>query len=136
MAPRLPLSVKLTRRAVAQRDLFCELVQKAVRPCQADAAFAFHAFAFKADEDGFARELMDTCSARRRSTSRCRGTGRRSSRGSGGARASARRDEAPLRARLMAVRRALDAANVLAFRSLRSAERGSGTLLALSQEVL
>ncbi|KYG07350.1 hypothetical protein [Sorangium sp. So ce542] len=59
MAPRLPLSIKLTRRAVARRDLFCELVQKAVRPCQADAAFAFHAFAFKADEDGFARELMD-----------------------------------------------------------------------------
>ncbi|WP_437541228.1 hypothetical protein WMF39_26650 [Sorangium sp. So ce1504] len=58
MAPRLPLSIKLTRRAVARRDLFCELVKRAVRPSQADAAFAFHAFAFKADEDEFARELM------------------------------------------------------------------------------
>ncbi|WP_438016836.1 hypothetical protein WMF18_39570 [Sorangium sp. So ce315] len=59
MAPRLPLAIKLTRRAVARRDLFCELVHKAVRPSQADADFAFHAFAFKADEDRFARGLMD-----------------------------------------------------------------------------
>ena len=59
MAPRLPLAIKLTRRAVARRDLFCELVHKAVRPSQADADFVFHAFAFKADEDRFARGLMD-----------------------------------------------------------------------------
>ncbi|WP_437961153.1 hypothetical protein WME76_16995 [Sorangium sp. So ce119] len=54
MAPRLPLSIKLTRRAVARRDRLCEFVQKAVRPCQADAAFAF-----KTNEDDFARGLMD-----------------------------------------------------------------------------
>jgi hypothetical protein len=58
MALRLPLSIKLTRRAVARRDLFCELVQKTARPSQAEAAFAFHAFAFKADEHEFALELL------------------------------------------------------------------------------
>ena len=58
MAPRLPLTIKLTRSAVARRDLFCELVQKITKPSQAEAAFAFHAFAFKADEHAFARELL------------------------------------------------------------------------------
>jgi len=58
MALHLPLSIKLTRRVVSRRDLFCELVQKTIQPSQANAAFAFHAFAFKADEDDFARELL------------------------------------------------------------------------------
>ncbi|MDI3283863.1 hypothetical protein [Polyangium sp. 15x6] len=58
MAPCLPLAIKLTRRAVARRDIFCELVQKITKPSQAEAAFAFHAFAFKADEHAFARELL------------------------------------------------------------------------------
>ena len=58
MALRLPLSIKLTRPVVARRDLFCELVQRTTNPTQAEAAFAFHAFAFKADEDEFARELL------------------------------------------------------------------------------
>lgn len=62
MPLRLPLSVKLTRRAVARRDLFCELVLRAVRPPPADAAFAVHAYAFKADEGDFARELLERCS--------------------------------------------------------------------------
>ncbi|AKT41321.1 hypothetical protein [Chondromyces crocatus] len=58
MALRLPLSIKLTRRVVARRDLFCEFVQKTTNPSQADAAFAFHAFAFKADEHEFARAFL------------------------------------------------------------------------------
>jgi len=59
MASHLPLSIRLTRRAVARRDLFVDLVQRAIRPSHADAAFAFHAFAFKADEQAFARELLE-----------------------------------------------------------------------------
>lgn len=58
MAIHLPLVIKLTRRAVARHDLFCALVQKTTRPSHAEAAFAFHAFAFKADEHEFARALL------------------------------------------------------------------------------
>lgn len=58
MSIRLPLFVKLTRRALDRRDDFIASILRAVRPSAAEAAFAVHAFAFKNDEQGFARALL------------------------------------------------------------------------------
>jgi hypothetical protein len=58
MSIRLPLCVRLTRRALARRDAFVEAILRATRPARADAATAFHAFAFKNDERSFADELL------------------------------------------------------------------------------
>ena len=58
MAVQLPLTLKLTRAALARHDHFRQLVERA-RPPRVDAAVAYHAFAFKADEAGFARALLD-----------------------------------------------------------------------------
>lgn len=59
MALRLPLSIRLSRRAVARRDAFFARVLGAVRPAPADAARAVHAFALKNDEESFARALLE-----------------------------------------------------------------------------
>lgn len=56
---RLPLTIRLTRAAVARHDRFCERVVRAVEPRRADAAEAVHAFAFKADEGEFARAVLE-----------------------------------------------------------------------------
>lgn len=58
MSFRLPLAIRLTRRALARHDRFCALVHELTRASRADAALAFHAFAFKADEHAFARALL------------------------------------------------------------------------------
>jgi len=58
MSLRLPLFLKLTRRALDRRDEFFASILRAVRPASADTAFAVHAFAFKNDEQGFARALL------------------------------------------------------------------------------
>jgi hypothetical protein len=59
MALHLPLTLKLTRAALARHDAFCALIARTVAPRRADAAEVFHAFAFKADEDDFARALLE-----------------------------------------------------------------------------
>lgn len=58
MSLRLPLAIRLTRRALARRDLFCALIHEATHAPRGAAAHAFHAFAFKADEHAFARALL------------------------------------------------------------------------------
>jgi hypothetical protein len=55
---RLPLAVRVTRRTLVQSDYFIASILRAVRPARAATAFAFHTFAFKNDERGFARELL------------------------------------------------------------------------------
>ena len=58
MPPRLPTSVKLTRRALDRADaLFAHFV-RVLRPSAADAGFAVQSFAFKNDEHAFARALL------------------------------------------------------------------------------
>lgn len=59
MATRLPFSIKLSRRALARRDAFFASILRAVRPSSAEAGAAVHAFAFKNDEERFARALLD-----------------------------------------------------------------------------
>jgi hypothetical protein len=58
MALYLPLCLKLTRPALERSDAVAALILRAVRPPPAHAAFAVHAFAFKCDEEDFARELL------------------------------------------------------------------------------
>lgn len=58
MSVRLPLFLRLTRRALDRRDAFFASILRAARPAAADAAFAVHSFAFKNDEQGFARALL------------------------------------------------------------------------------
>lgn len=58
MAVDLPLTLKLNRAALARHDHFRHLVELA-RPRRVDAAVAYHAFAFKADEAEFARALLE-----------------------------------------------------------------------------
>jgi hypothetical protein len=58
MALHFPLSLKLTRGALARRDAFFASILRALRPPPADAALAVHTFAFKNDEEGFARALL------------------------------------------------------------------------------
>lgn len=64
MTRGLPLAIRLTRAALARHDRFVALVERAVEVRRADAAEAFHAFAFKADEDAFARGLLERCPQR------------------------------------------------------------------------
>jgi hypothetical protein len=59
MSIRLPLALRVTRRALVRGDTFFATILDAVRPAPSVALFAFHAFAFKNDERSFARELLE-----------------------------------------------------------------------------
>jgi hypothetical protein len=59
MSIRLPLALRVTRRALVRGDTFFATILDAVRPAPGLALFAFHAFAFKNDERAFARELLE-----------------------------------------------------------------------------
>lgn len=58
MPIRLPLVLRLTRRALDRRDVFGATILRATNPSASEAAFAVHSFAFKNDEHGFARALL------------------------------------------------------------------------------
>ncbi|MFT3775744.1 MAG: hypothetical protein QM820_61135 [Minicystis sp.] len=58
MALHLPLSVHLPRRALARRDAFIAALMRALRPRPSAAALAVGTFAFKNDEERFARALL------------------------------------------------------------------------------
>jgi hypothetical protein len=59
MSIRLPLALRVTRRALVRGDTFFATILDAVQPARGVALFAFHAFAFKNDERSFARELLE-----------------------------------------------------------------------------
>jgi hypothetical protein len=54
----LPLAIRIPRRALARRDAFFSTLMAAIRPPPAAAALAIGAYAFKNDEEGFARALL------------------------------------------------------------------------------
>jgi hypothetical protein len=58
MALHLPLAIRIPRRALARRDAFFATLLAAVRPPPSAAALAVGAYAFKNDEEGFARALL------------------------------------------------------------------------------
>jgi hypothetical protein len=58
MSTRLPLCLRLHRRALERRDGLFASVLRETRPPAAEEAFAVHAFAFKNDEHAFARTLL------------------------------------------------------------------------------
>ena len=58
MAIRLPFCLKLTRRALGRQDAFFASILRAAGSRTADAAFAVGSFAFKNDEQDFARALL------------------------------------------------------------------------------
>src|SRR5262245_7364932 len=60
MTTRIPLSIRLRRRALDRRDAFFALVARAL-PLSVDPAFGASLFAFKNDELGFARALLGRC---------------------------------------------------------------------------
>ncbi|APR81708.1 Hypothetical protein A7982_07057 [Minicystis rosea] len=58
MAFHLPLSVRLHRRSLARRDLFFSTLMRILRPPPSVAGLAMSTFAFKNDEEDFARALL------------------------------------------------------------------------------
>jgi hypothetical protein len=52
------MSIRLTRRAVARRDAFFASILRALRPPSGAEALCVGTFAFKNDEEGFARALL------------------------------------------------------------------------------
>jgi hypothetical protein len=58
MSTRLPLCLRLRRRALERRDELFASILRETRPRTAEEAFAVHAFAFKNDEHAFARTLL------------------------------------------------------------------------------
>jgi hypothetical protein len=58
MSSRLPYCIRLTRDLVARQDTFRAALQRVADVARADRAVTHHAYAFKADEGRFARELL------------------------------------------------------------------------------
>jgi hypothetical protein len=58
MAFQLPLCVRLHRRALLRRDAFFSSLMRVLRPPPSAAGLAMHSFAFKNDEEDFARALL------------------------------------------------------------------------------
>ena len=58
MSSRLPYCIRLTRDVIARQDAFRAALQRVADAARADRAVTHHAYAFKADEGRFARELL------------------------------------------------------------------------------
>lgn len=58
MSSRLPYCIRLTRDTLARQDALRATLRRVADAARADPAVTHHAYAFKADEARFARELL------------------------------------------------------------------------------